>query len=528
MKVLLCVPTFHYNDKEFAYLSVSDFPTGLAYIAASLKKVGHEVIGLNLNNETKYPSPFLRLANELQKVLSEEKPDLVGLGGICTDYAFLKDAIEVIRKCSLVPIVLGGGIVNNDREFIFNLLKPDYCIWGEAEETIVKLCEHLENEKRPDIDNVAYWTESGAVFGKSNYDYGNLDDRAFPDYEPFGIQGMLDDYSMSTRILYKYTRPYPRPMTINTARACPFNCSFCVHSGGPKYRARSIDNIMAEIKELYEKYNFNILIIGDELFAVNKKRMTEFCETLIEKKKEYGWDFDWMFQTHANAKFDKKSMELAKKAGCYFFSYGMESASEIVLKSMNKKASVGQFIETIKLAKEVGIGFGGNLLFGDPAETEDTLDETLEFWAKHCQESLVFLSTVIPYPGCKIFDYCLEKGIIQDKEIYYETIDKVNYNMTQIPNQRFAQLMSFITILEKTWMMTESTTAIKIVEEEPAGPMFTNGFRVCQVFAECPHCGSALMYREVVNKNMRDLRTLGTSCQKCHKKIKVNVKGVAV
>ena len=371
MKILLVVPTFHYKGQSVTYLSMSDFPTGLAYIASALKRAGHEVIGLNLNNNTKYPSAYLSMANQIHKTLEKEKPDLIGLGGLCIDYAFIKDAIEVIRRYTKAPIVMGGGIIGNDKEFIFNLLKPDFCIWGEGEEAIVKLTDTLENNKRPDgINNLAYWTENGAVFNKTNYDYGKLDDRAFPDYEPFGIQEMLDDYSMSTRILYKYSRPYPRAMTINTARSCPFNCSFCTHSGGPKYRARSIGNILEEIKEFYEKYGFNVLIIGDELFAVNKKRMREFCEKLIKAKKEYDWDFDWMFQTHANARLDKETLELAKKAGCYFFSYGLESASPKVLKSMNKKTNVNQFIEAIELAKEVGIGFGGNLLFGDPVETE--------------------------------------------------------------------------------------------------------------------------------------------------------------
>ncbi|KKN60866.1 hypothetical protein LCGC14_0527370 [marine sediment metagenome] len=524
MKVLLCVPTFQYKKKNFTYLSMSDFPTGLAYIASALKNAGHEVIGLNLNNATKYPSPFLRIANELQQTLEREQPDLVGLGGLCTDYSFLKDAIDVIRKCSSVSIVLGGGIVNNDKEFIFNLLKPDFGIWGEGEEAIVKLVDILKTEGHPrGIDNLAYWTDDGAVFNETNYDYGNLDDRAFPDYEPFGIQGMLDDYSMSTRVLYKYSRPYPRPMTINTARSCPFNCSFCVHSGGPKYRARSIKNIMAEIKQLYKKYNFNILIIGDELFATNKKRMKDFCNALIKNKEKYGWDFDWMFQTHANAKLDRESLELAKKAGCYFFSYGIESASPIVLKSMNKKANVGQFIEAISLAKEVGIGFGGNLLFGDPAETEETIQETLDFWAKYCQQSLVFLAMVIPYPGCKIFEYSIEKGIIPDKEQYYEMIDEVNYNMTAMPNPLFGQWMQFIMRLEQTWMMAESTTAVNVIEEpQSESPMLNNGFRAYQIFAVCPHCGEDLMYRQVANKEA-GLHQLGTSCHQCNKRIKIKL-----
>ena len=526
MKVMIVVPTFHYKNKTFTYLSMSDFPTGLAYIASALKKAGHKVIGLNLNNTTKYPSPFLRIANEIQKAVSEEQPDLIGIGGLCTDYAFIKDAIEVTRKCTDTPIVMGGGIVNNDRDFIFSHLKPDFCIWGEAEEAIVRLANALETDERPDIDNVGYWTAEGPVYGETNYDYGNLDDRAFPDYEPFDGLEMVDDYSMATRVLYRYSRSYPRPVTINTARSCPFNCTFCVHQGGPKYRARSIKNIMAEIKELYDKYKFNILIVGDELFAVNKKRMKEFCEALIKEKEKYGWDFDWMFQTHANSRLTRKELELAKKSGCYFFSYGLESASPAVLKSMNKKADVGQFIEAIELSKEVGIGFGGNLLFGDPAETDDTIHETLDFWAKYCPESLVFLAMVIPYPGCKIFTDAIEKGIIPEKEQYYETIDEVNYNLTQIPNPAFGNWMNFITRLETTWMMATSTVATKVLEESrPDSPMFSNGLRPFQIFANCPHCGAELMYREIADKEARNLRRLGTSCKVCNKRMKVKIGG---
>ena len=521
MKILLVVPTFHYKEAP-AYLSMSDFPTGLAYIASALKKAGHEVIGLNLNNSTKYPSPVLAMVHGLRNILEEENPDLIGLGGLCIDYSFLKDAMEVIRKCTEAPIVMGGGIINNDKEFIFNLLKPDFCIWGEAEEAIVKLANVLESDKRPDIDNVAYWTENGAVFGKTNYDYRDINEYSFPDYEPFGINEMLDDYSMATRILYRYSKAYPRPMTINTARHCPFNCSFCIHRGGPKYRARSVKNIMAEIKELYEKYKFNILIIGDELFAVNKKRMTEFCKSLIKNKKKYGWDFDWMFQTHANARLDKETLELAKKAGCYVFSYGIESGSPKVLKSMNKKINIPQIIETIELAKEVGMGFCGNLLFGDPSETERTISETLDFWVNHCQESQVFLASLSPYPGCKIFDYCIEKGIITDKEHYYEHIDEVSYNMTGMPDEVFREWLAFLIKLERTWMLANSVQGR--IEEEPhvETPMLNNGQRAYKVFAECPFCKKDLMYRFIWNKDA-DMSYTGAGCQHCGKKVRIDL-----
>ena len=76
----------------------------------------------------------------LTDVLGRTRPALICLGGLCSDYAFLQDALLMIRKLSPgVPVVLGGGIVTNDAEFIFNDLKPDYAIAGEGEESLVRI-----------------------------------------------------------------------------------------------------------------------------------------------------------------------------------------------------------------------------------------------------------------------------------------------------------------------------------------------------------------------------------------------------
>ena len=522
MKILLVVPTFRYTEGG-ALLSISDFPTGLAYISSALKKASHEVIGLNLNNDKKYDNPVLLLGNELSRAIEEEKPDLIGVGGLCVDFAFIRDAIETIRQVSAVPIVMGGRIITNDRDYIFNRLKPDFCIWGDGEETMVQLADMLEAQGHPSsIKNLGYWTEEGPVFNETDYNYGDIDTREFPDYEPFGIQSMMDDYSIATRILYRYTRPYPRPMTINTARGCPFNCTFCIHREGPKYRARSIANIMAEIEQLYDKYQFNILIIGDELFAADKKRFASFCKALIGKKKALGWDFDWMFQTHANSKLDLDSLELAKTAGCFFFSYGLESASPKVLKSMNKKSSVEDYLSGIELSKQVGIGFGGNLLFGDPIETNSTIEETLEFWARHCQDSMVFLAMLMPYPGCAVFDYCEANGIIPDKDEYYDTIGSTFFNMTKIPVEQFRSWAQFIMKLETTWMLAKDTKAISHLIEDTV-ISHSPDVSIHKIGSICPHCGDESTYREIWNKETEGPLWLGTACQKCNQRIKVRV-----
>src|SRR3990167_5375860 len=139
MKVLLVPPTFHYADGYPTYLSFSDFPTGFGYLASALRQAGHEVYGCNPNNIIGYPNAYMMLQDTLSKKIAEVNPELIGLGGLCTDYKFLKDAIGIIRQLTKAPIVLGGQIVTNDAEDVFNILKPDFAVEGEGEEEIVKL-----------------------------------------------------------------------------------------------------------------------------------------------------------------------------------------------------------------------------------------------------------------------------------------------------------------------------------------------------------------------------------------------------
>src|SRR3990167_3457554 len=148
MRVLLVSPTFRYATQYPAFLSLSDFPVGIAYLASSLKQAGHEVYGCNPNNIVGYANAYLMLQDTLSKKIAEVKPELIGLGGLCIDYKFLKDAICVIRQTDpKLPIVLGGQIVTNDAEFIFNDLKPDFAIEGEGERLLQFVIEDIQDGK---------------------------------------------------------------------------------------------------------------------------------------------------------------------------------------------------------------------------------------------------------------------------------------------------------------------------------------------------------------------------------------------
>ena len=431
--VLLIVPTHRYGRVYPAPLSLGDFPVGPAYVASALKTAGHQVYGFNPNNITGYSSGPEMLKVELNRTLQELCPDVVGLGGLAANYRFLKDAVDIIHKeLPSAGVVLGGGIANHDAEFIGPLLGVDACVRGDGEIGMVELLAE-GTHGTPIID--------GRI--------EDLDRLAFPDFELFNAAGMLD-MSPYVRYTYRFPRIKPRVMSIVTARGCPFSCSFCVHrpSGLVPYRMRSIPNIMAEIKENYERYEFNILMILDELFAANKIRLREFCEAVMVGREQYGWDFNWGFQTHASAALDEAALKLAKEAGCYFFAYGLESSSPRVLASIGKRTVPEQIEKGVKLAESQRVAYCGAYIFGNRAENTSTISETISFFDKHLRNAHVYFGSSMPYPGSDDYDYCIEQGIIKNKAEYYERIDwERQWNMTKIPDvlwYPWAYLMGYL------------------------------------------------------------------------------------
>ena len=500
MKILLIVPTDNYTFSYPSFIATNSFPIGFAFLASSLKSAGFEVHGLNLNNRLGFENPFQMLKALLLLSINEIKPDLICTGGLCTDYAFIKDTLALSRQFAPhTPVVLGGGIVTHDAEFVFTHLRPDFCVIGEGEEALVQLAEAIktgETSGYHKIPNIGFWENSQAVFGPQDFNYPDLDLRPFPDYEPFQIKEMVEKFSFAAGYGINHPRLKPRLMPLIAARSCPFSCTFCVHHQRTiKYRARSLKNIFEEISLLYEKYEFNILYILDELFAAHHSRVREFSETLLSEKKRHGWDFNWTFCTHASASLDRETLQIAKESGCYAFVYGIESASPTVLKSMNKKINPSQIVKAIKLADEVEIGFGGNLIFGDIAESAETINESMSFFNEHCKDIChLGFGHIQPFPGSKLFDYCMENGLIKDKHKYYESIGNVitTMNMTQMPDWLWRLWVSCLKyfMLTMPWLKSTAALSLKRMDELKQNPMVLSmKTDIFEIEAQCPLCG---------------------------------------
>ncbi len=520
MRVLLIPPKTNYPNPGPGV----EFGQGMPYLASVLKAAGHDVFGMNINNLWCYGSAPLTLERLLREAIERCQPHLIGVGGLAPEYIFVRDVIFFSRQIAPdIPVVIGGGLVTYDPHFIFSNLRPDFAVVGEGEISIVKLAEYLE--KGGDVGSIpslVHWKNGEAVFNKEQYPE-NLDKLPFPDYSPFDFENYLALNNLANNFV-GHTRHHPRIMPLSIGRSCPFKCTFCSHYA--EYRSRSIDSAMKEIAYFYEKYQFNILYITDELFSIKAEKTREFCSKLKVLKKELKADFDWGCYLKVN-NVDRELLREMGDAGCKYLGLGLESASDVVLKSMKKGTTVEKILRAIQLTEETGIGIHANFIFGDIAETPGTIKETIDFYNKHCKNLTVYFYHITPYPGSELFQYCLDNGLITDRQEYYETIahNKGSVNMTSMPDDVFYKLtepvMNDMFNGKPASVLSCEKTNIETCDRSAPFELRRSFYRI-EVL--CPHCSENVdyLYPLRVRPDL-SVKPFIHCCVKCHKKLMVDV-----
>ncbi|MCJ7543642.1 MAG: radical SAM protein, partial [Phycisphaerae bacterium] len=348
-------------------------------------------------------------------------------------------------------------------------------------------------------------------------------DLPLPDYQPFDVNTDLAWTNQGDNWLYAHTQCHPRFMPISIGRSCPYRCTFCCHSEGPRYRSRSLDSAFTEIAALHERYRFNVLFIYDELFSVGRNKVREFCQRMRDE----GYDFDWTCSLRVGDA-DRGLLADMKAAGCIFIGYGFESASPAVLNSMKKRVTVEEMRNAVLLTQEAGIGVQGNFIFGDPAETPGTIAETLRFYEEHCRDLMVSLHYIAPYPGSEIFRHCLDKGIIRGRPGYYQTVGSVSkslvMNMTPMADAQLKLLVDPI--------IRDEQAGYKRAEADSCHP---EGVAPCDERAEtprvnydlkvtCPHCQARATYLYPLPGALGARKIEAPAvCPTCHKRFMIQV-----
>ena len=336
---------------------------GLAYLTAVLRKNGYnvEIIDGWLSG--------LEDAEVLRQIMSRKDTTIVGVSCYMSNNDKSIELAKKIRKLNPnIKLMCGGfGPSFNPQKFVKGSIF-DIAMIGEGENTIVEVCEYLTgNSKRRlnEIKGIVYEDNGEIIRTPKRELIKNLDEIPFP---------ARDTMKMALE----------RKSTVNilTARGCMGNCLFCSVNAfnklsiGNKWRGRSIDNIVEELKQLQDMGVQYVKVIDDSF--LEKERDEEWAREFRDKIKVRGIKISLRGSLKADQVEDKK-MGYLKEAGFHSFACGIENGSDTALKRMNKSASLEDNKRALDILKKHGIYVQAGFILFDDNTTFEELKENYDF-----------------------------------------------------------------------------------------------------------------------------------------------------
>ncbi|MEJ2068475.1 MAG: radical SAM protein, partial [Deltaproteobacteria bacterium] len=280
-----------------------------------------------------------------------------------------------------------------------NLSGVDYLVLGEGEFAFKELLDNLKSQKR--LEKVPGLVIKSKVNGVVNTG-------------PHRVIDDLDDIPFPARNLVpyeKYSSLLTRgrvATTMITSRGCPFKCTFCDRPHlGKKFRARSPQNVVDEMEECVNM-GISEFLIYDDTFTVDKKRVISICDEIVRRKLDIGFDIRARVDT-VNADV----LRALKRAGCQGIHYGVEAATDKILKVLNKGITIEQVREVFKLTKKHKIPILAYFMIGNPNETRSDIETTFRIM-KQLKPDYVHVTIFTPFPGTKIYLDGLRSGMIKN------------------------------------------------------------------------------------------------------------------
>ena len=393
---------------------------GMRYVAGSIKAAGHEasLISFKELRSTSIPSdevsrhkelkkirdvlyivspfpgkvtylPYPTLITDKEKQLLVEllrdqlKVDLVGFSFFSVTHGVVKNLTEDIHeKMPGVPVIWGG---------LHCIVAPEECIGsadivctGEGEESITELLERWDEYREKGALNVP-----GLWFRKPDGEIVRNPDRPLiqdMDSIPFPVfaenEYLIDDNKISD----KMNKPGPflnAHVYTFTERGCPYKCTYCIHSilkkrGYKKFRRRSVDNVLEEVRDRVERLGMKHLIFHDEIFIINKKWISEFAEKFRTRFHEpHGITFTGYVHPMTT---DAEMLDMMVKAGLSRVGMGIQSGSERINKEIFERVHCPE--ESVKMAEMLSqydfeiIQY--DLLVNNPFEEEEDRRQSFE------------------------------------------------------------------------------------------------------------------------------------------------------
>ncbi|MGD8330095.1 MAG: radical SAM protein, partial [Acidobacteriota bacterium] len=231
---------------------------------------------------------------------------------------------------------------------------------------------------------------------------------------------------------YHYELLGDRFLILETARGCPFGCTFCSREMyGKPVRRKAHEQVVEEIEQARAATSFRHAYFIDLEFTFHREPVVALCEEYLRR----GWSFRWTCQTRFD-QIDRELLLLMKHAGCRLIHFGVETGAERLVRALKKGLSRDQIHEQHKLVQSCGIATAMFFLIGHPDETEEEQTATIDF-ARRLNPDYASFNIASPYPGTRFH------ALAGDFDEPFPAFDHHSHELADLERMRRRALRSF-------------------------------------------------------------------------------------
>ena len=247
------------------------------------------------------------------------------------------------------------------------------------------------------IDGLSYRNDAGVIV--HNPERATLENM---DALPFVTEVYKRDLRIEDYFIGYLKHPY---VSLYTGRGCKSHCTFCLWPqtvGGHRYRVRSVDHVIEEIR-LAKHYFPQVreFFFDDDTFTDNLPR----AEAIAKELGKLG--VTWSCNAKANVPL--KTLKVLKDNGLRLLLVGYESGNQKILHNIKKGMLIDVAKRFTKDCHDVGVTIHGTFILGLPGETRETIEETIKF-ATEINPHTIQVSLAAPYPGTFLHKQAVENG----------------------------------------------------------------------------------------------------------------------
>ncbi|MFH1810513.1 MAG: radical SAM protein [Pseudomonadota bacterium] len=335
-------------------------PGGLAYMAASLRRAGHDPEILD---------GYLASENEMIARLRSRKHEMLAISCVCaTAGAAAQLAQRARRELGEGLFIVAGGQGPSGMEKKFFELAPavDAVVVGEGEEAICEIANRLDRPQTiAQVPGVLHQRNGEVIVGPPPRLIADLDSLPFPALDLLNIADYVPSASHYRRLPVA---------TVTSSRGCPNSCMFCFKISGNTIRMRSPENVVAEILLAHERHGAREIIFWDENFTHDRGRVLDICERL----RAAGNPVVWWCAGRVDG-VDLELLQAMQSAGCWQILFGVESGSNRILNLIGKSTNTDLIRGAFALARRAGIKTYATFILGHPTETVDEAMQSIDF-----------------------------------------------------------------------------------------------------------------------------------------------------